>query len=78
MQHTKNGSASEYNKNNKNLMQIACLVLLVLGARPRVRIALITLLVGISQSSRPYFSMIKILLGSVTLSWVAASSRLNT
>ena len=33
---------------------------------------------AISQSSRPYFSMVKIPLGSVTLRCATASSRLNT
>ena len=41
-------------------------------------IALITLLVAISQSSRPYFSMVKIRLGLVTISCATASSRLKT
>ena len=43
-----------------------------------VLFSLITLLVGISQSSRLYFSMVKMLLGLVTLRCATSSSRLNT
>ena len=59
MQSTKNGSTSEYN--NKNFITLVRVIKLHDTDKESVCLA------QISQSSRPYFSMVKMLLGLVAL-----------
>ena len=70
MQSTKNGSTSEYN--NKNFITLIRVIKLHDTDKESVCLA------QISQSSRPYFSMVKMLLGLVALMWATVSSRPNT